>query len=67
VRVQTKGEETTLRVFDTVILCAGMVPRGEPPREMVEMVKRAETVGDALDVKDIYSAVHAGYELALKY
>jgi len=67
VRVQTTGEEATLPVFDTVILCAGMLPGGEPPREVAEKAKRAEVVGDALQVKDIYSAVHAGYELALEY
>jgi NADPH-dependent 2,4-dienoyl-CoA reductase/sulfur reductase-like enzyme len=67
VRVRTGGEEVTLPGFDTVILCAGMLPGGEPPREVAEKVKRMETVGDALEVKDIYSAVLAGYEVALKY
>jgi hypothetical protein len=38
-----------------------------PDEEIVNAVTRMEVIGDAREVHDIFSAVHAGYDLALKY
>jgi hypothetical protein len=35
--------------------------------EIRNAVQRLEVIGDAAQVMDIYSAVHAGYQTALKY
>jgi 2,4-dienoyl-CoA reductase-like NADH-dependent reductase (Old Yellow Enzyme family)/thioredoxin reductase len=67
VRVQTPDKEIELPSFDTVILCTGMLPQGEPFGETVAKGQEHEVVGDACEVKDIYSAVRAGYELAMKH
>jgi len=67
VRIRTKDQETTLPAFSTVILCAGMAPQGDAPPHVSQKGCRLEVVGDASEVRDIYSAVRAGYELAMKY
>jgi 2,4-dienoyl-CoA reductase-like NADH-dependent reductase (Old Yellow Enzyme family)/thioredoxin reductase len=67
VRIRNKDQETGLPLFDTVILCAGMLPQSEAPREVAGKVGQIEVVGDAYEARDIYSAVHAGYELAMKH
>jgi 2,4-dienoyl-CoA reductase-like NADH-dependent reductase (Old Yellow Enzyme family)/thioredoxin reductase len=67
VRMHTVDHETELPSFDTVILCAGMLSQGEAPQEVSGKAGKKEVVGDAYEVRDIYSAVRAGYELAMKY
>jgi len=67
VEMERDGERLRLEPFDTVILCSGMVSAAPPDKEMAAGVARIEAIGDARSVQDIFSAVHTGYELALKY
>ncbi len=66
-RVNSNGEEKRLPPFDAVVICAGTNPRGAPPREIASMVSRIVVIGDAWETADIFSAVKAGYETAMKY
>jgi len=65
--VEKDGESITLEPFQTVILSSGMLSAAEPDEEIVNAVPKTEIIGDAREVKDIFSAIHAGYDLALKY
>jgi len=67
VEVEKDGERATLESFQTVILASGMHSMPGPDANIDQAVPNVEIIGDAATVKDIYSAVHAGYELALKY
>jgi hypothetical protein len=67
VEMETDGEKVELEPFDTVILASGMRSAPEPDDGIRNEVTTIETIGDAKNVMDIYTAVHAGYELALKY
>ena len=67
VEVEKDGEKLTLKPFQTVILASGMLPASGPDEDMVKAVPKIEIIGDANNVQDIFSAVHAGYDLALKY
>ncbi|MBW1820854.1 MAG: FAD-dependent oxidoreductase [Deltaproteobacteria bacterium] len=65
--VEQDGERLTLEPFQTVILSSGMLSASEPGESIRKSVANIEVIGDAKQVKDIFSAVHAGYELAKKY
>jgi NADPH-dependent 2,4-dienoyl-CoA reductase/sulfur reductase-like enzyme len=65
--IRRAEQEQMLEKFDTVIVCAGMTPAEGPPPEVKNEVKSIEVIGDARETADIYTAVKAGYELALKY
>ncbi len=65
--VEKDGERVELEAFQTVILSSGMLSMPEPGEELQKYVPTIETIGDAAQVKDIFSAVHAGYDLAAKY
>jgi len=65
--VEQDGKRLTLKPFQTVILSPGMLPALNPDETIRKSVAEIETIGDAKQVKDIFSAVHAGYELAKKY
>ena len=67
VQVQTDGEEISLEPFQTVILASGLRSSTGPGEAITGSVSKVEIIGDALDVKDIYSATKAGYQLALNY
>jgi NADPH-dependent 2,4-dienoyl-CoA reductase/sulfur reductase-like enzyme len=67
VRVEKDGQEIFLEPFQTVILASGMLPAPGPEAEIRQAVRGLEIIGDANQVMDIYTAVHAGYETALKY
>jgi NADPH-dependent 2,4-dienoyl-CoA reductase/sulfur reductase-like enzyme len=67
VEMETDGEKVELESFDTVILASGMLPAQEPDVGIQNEVPAIEIIGDAKKVMDIYTAVHAGYKLALKY
>ncbi|MEE4352801.1 MAG: FAD-dependent oxidoreductase [Desulfatiglans sp.] len=67
VEVEQDGERLSLEPFQTVILSSGMLSAQEPDEDMVNAVPKIEIIGDAMEVKDIFSAVHAGYDLALRY
>ncbi len=57
----------SLEPFQSVILASGMRSAAGPDDELMNAVSMMEVIGDAREVQDIFSAVHAGYNLALKY
>ena len=65
--VEKDGETVELAPFDTVILASGMLPAPGPDADIRQAVPVVEVIGDAKNVMDIYTAVHAGYELASRY
>jgi len=67
VTVKKDGERIELAPFDTVILASGMLSAPAPDPEIAQTVSTVEVIGDAENVMDIYSAIHAGYDLAAKY
>lgn len=67
VDVVQDGVTKTLEPFQTVILASGMNPAPRPGKDIEDAVKAIEIIGDADQVGDIFSAIHSGYELALKY
>jgi thioredoxin reductase len=67
VEMEKDGAELFMEPFQTVILASGMLSEACPDEEILKAVSNMEIIGDAKVVKDIYSAIHAGYELAVKY
>ncbi len=67
VEVVQDDQPKTLEPFQTVILASGMRPAAQPDADLRQAVSAVEVIGDANEVMDIYSAVHAGYAVALKY
>ncbi|MEA3438573.1 MAG: FAD-dependent oxidoreductase [Thermodesulfobacteriota bacterium] len=67
VSVEQDGEQLTLEPFQTVILSSGMLSTLNPEESIRKSVTNIEIIGDADNVSDIFSAIHAGYELAVKY
>jgi len=65
--VEQDGERLTMEPFQTVILSSGMLSVLSPDESIRKLVTNIEIIGDAKQVQDIFSAVHAGYELAKKY
>jgi len=50
-----------------VIFASGMLSAPGPEPSIQQAVATVEVIGDAEEVLDIYTAVHAGYALALRY
>ena len=67
VDVEQDGKAISLEPFQTVILASGMVSAPAPDEEIRKNVSKIEIIGDAKDVKDIFTAMQAGYQLAMKY
>jgi 2,4-dienoyl-CoA reductase-like NADH-dependent reductase (Old Yellow Enzyme family)/NADPH-dependent 2,4-dienoyl-CoA reductase/sulfur reductase-like enzyme len=67
VTIEQDGEQLTLEPFQTVILSSGMLPALSPNENIQNSAANIEVIGDAKQVQDIFSAVHAGYELSKKY
>jgi 2,4-dienoyl-CoA reductase-like NADH-dependent reductase (Old Yellow Enzyme family)/thioredoxin reductase len=67
VEVEQDGQKIHLAPFQTVILASGMTSAAGPDAQIEAAVPAVEKIGDADNVMDIYSAVHAGYQLALRY
>ncbi len=67
VEVEKDLEKMNLDPFQTVILSSGMRSEEGPGEEIVNAVPGMEIIGDAMDVQDVFSAVRAGYNLALQY
>jgi len=67
VDVEQEGKRMSLEPFQTVILASGMVSAPEPDEEIRKRVPKIERIGDARDVQDIFAAIQAGYQLAVKY
>ncbi|MEA3415585.1 MAG: FAD-dependent oxidoreductase [Thermodesulfobacteriota bacterium] len=67
VEVEKDAERLSLKPFQSVILASGMRSVPGPDKEILNAVTKMEVIGDASEVQDIFSAVHAGYNLALRY
>ena len=67
VEVEQDAENKRLAPFQTVILASGMCAAPGPGEDIQMVVPNLEIIGDANEVQDIFSAVHAGYELAQRY
>jgi 2,4-dienoyl-CoA reductase-like NADH-dependent reductase (Old Yellow Enzyme family)/NADPH-dependent 2,4-dienoyl-CoA reductase/sulfur reductase-like enzyme len=67
VEMEKDGEKVQLAPFQTVILASGMLSASGPGEKIQKIVPALEIIGDAAKVMDIYTAIHAGYETALKY
>ncbi len=67
VTIEQDGEIFKLEPFQTVILASGMLSAPGPDDTVNAFAHDVEIIGDAQQVQDIYSAIHAGYELGLKY
>lgn len=67
VEIEKDGVRMSLESFQTVILASGMLSASGPDEAILKLVPRIEVIGDAREVQDIFSAVQAGYQLALSY
>jgi NADPH-dependent 2,4-dienoyl-CoA reductase/sulfur reductase-like enzyme len=67
VELEQDGVMMSLEPFQTIVLATGMTPAQEPDEEIRNSVPEIKTIGDAREVQDIYTAVHAGYRLAQAY
>lgn len=67
VEVEKDGEILALEPFQTVIFASGMLSAQGPDESIRAVVSNVEIIGDAREVQDIFTAVRAGYELAVKY
>jgi len=67
VEVEKDGEPMSLAPFQTVILSSGMLSAPGPDGDWVKGISKMEIIGDAKEVQDIFTAVHAGYDMALRY
>jgi len=67
VEIEQDGSRMSLQPFQTTILASGMVSAQGPDEEIRKAVPKLEVIGDAREVHDIFSAIQAGYQLALRY
>jgi 2,4-dienoyl-CoA reductase-like NADH-dependent reductase (Old Yellow Enzyme family)/thioredoxin reductase len=67
VDIEQDGARMSLEPFQTVIMASGMVSAPEPEEAIRKGGYTVEVIGDAQEVQDIFSAVQAGYQLALRY
>jgi 2,4-dienoyl-CoA reductase-like NADH-dependent reductase (Old Yellow Enzyme family)/thioredoxin reductase len=67
VDIEQDGVKMSLEPFQTVILAFGMEPVPGPAEEIQKNASKTEVIGDAKEVKDIFSATQAGYRLAQAY
>jgi 2,4-dienoyl-CoA reductase-like NADH-dependent reductase (Old Yellow Enzyme family)/thioredoxin reductase len=67
VEIEQDGIRKSLDPFQTVVLSSGMVSAPAPDEEIRKSVSKIEIIGDAREVKDIFAAMQAGYQLAMKY
>ncbi|MFO7556519.1 MAG: FAD-dependent oxidoreductase [Desulfobacterales bacterium] len=67
VEIEKDGKKMYLEPFQSIILASGMQSASGPDEQITKAVSMMEIIGDARKVQDIFNAVHAGYNLALKY
>lgn len=67
VDIEQDGARMSLEPFQTVIMASGMVSAPQPEEAIRKGRYTVEVIGDAQEVQDIFSAVQAGYQLALRY
>ena len=65
--IEQDGIRKSLEPFQTVVLASGMVSALAPDEEIRKSVSNIEIIRDVRDVKDIFSAMQAGYRLAVRY
>ena len=63
--VDQDGVRMSLEPFQTVILASGMVSAPGPEETLRKAVPGTTVIGDAAEVRDVFSAMQAGYRLAL--
>jgi len=54
-------------VTDRQLTFYGQIAQNGPGEEIRKSVLKSEVIGDAREVRDIFSATQAGYQLALTY
>ncbi len=64
VEYKHEGKDGKWKPFDTIIVASGMNPENELYNTLKEKGKDVDVIGDADKPADIYSATHAGYNLA---
>jgi pyruvate/2-oxoglutarate dehydrogenase complex dihydrolipoamide dehydrogenase (E3) component len=67
VEIEQDGKGRSLAPFQTVILASGMISASAPDEEIKKHVSKIEIIGDAREVQDIFAAMQAGYQLAMRY
>jgi hypothetical protein len=67
VDIEKDGVGVALQPFETVIVASGMVSAPGPSEDIRGFAAHIESIGDAREVQDVYSATKAGYELAAAY
>jgi len=67
VDIEQDGARMSQEPFQTVIVAFGMISARGPDEEIRKLVPRLEVIGDAREVRDIFSATKAGYGLAAEY
>ena len=67
VEIEQDGKGGSLEPFQTVILASGMMSAPAPDKEIKKHVSKIEIIGDAREVQDIFTAMQAGYQLAMRY
>lgn len=67
VELEQDGVAMSVEPFQTVILASGMISAEEPGKEFQGAAPKIEIIGDAREVRDIFSATQAGYNLAIEY
>jgi 2,4-dienoyl-CoA reductase-like NADH-dependent reductase (Old Yellow Enzyme family)/thioredoxin reductase len=67
VEIEQDGNKGSLEPFQTLVLASGMISAWAPDEEIKKHVSKIEIIGDARDVQDIFTAMQAGYQLAIRY
>ncbi|MGD8386041.1 MAG: FAD-dependent oxidoreductase [Desulfobacteraceae bacterium] len=64
VDLEQEGTRMSVEPFQTVILASGLLSTPGPDEALRSLVSDVEIIGDAAEVKDIFTAVHEGYRVA---
>ncbi len=66
VELEQEGTPMSVEPFETVIAASGLLPSSGPNEAIRGLVSDVEVIGDASDIRDIFTAVHEGYGVAAK-
>lgn len=64
VDLEQDGARMSVEPFQTVILASGLLSAPGPDEAVRSLVSDVEIIGDAAEVRDIFTAVHEGYRVA---
>jgi len=67
VDMEQDGTRMSVEPFRTVILASGLLSAPGPDEALRSLAANVEVIGDAADVRDIFTAVHEGYRVAAAY